>query len=91
MEHNGFDDAVRTMRVTQSFRDDAGVRRKARKDLRRKIKSGDTPPWMAEALAKMKATFPEDQPLRCRSSTNNEDLPGFSGAGLYGSYTHHPD
>jgi hypothetical protein len=26
-----------------------------------------------------------------RSSTNNEDLPGFSGAGLYDSFTHRPD
>jgi phosphoenolpyruvate synthase/pyruvate phosphate dikinase len=31
------------------------------------------------------------QPIRARSSTNNEDLPGFNGAGLYDSYTHRPD
>ena len=36
-------------------------------------------------------SFPENTPLRCRSSTNNEDLPGFSGAGLYDSFTHNPD
>jgi phosphoenolpyruvate synthase/pyruvate phosphate dikinase len=30
-------------------------------------------------------------PIRMRSSTNNEDLPGFSGAGLYDSFTHNPD
>jgi len=29
--------------------------------------------------------------IRCRSSTNNEDLPGFNGAGLYTSKTQHPD
>ena len=28
---------------------------------------------------------------RARSSTNNEDLEGFNGAGLYSSYTHHTD
>ena len=28
---------------------------------------------------------------RCRSSTNNEDLVGFNGAGLYDSFTHRPD
>ena len=30
-------------------------------------------------------------PIRCRSSTNNEDLAGFNGAGLYDSHTHRPD
>ena len=35
--------------------------------------------------------FPPDTSIRCRSSTNNEDLPGFSGAGLYSSKTQHPD
>ena len=39
----------------------------------------------------MHATYPEGQSLRYRSSTNNEDLPGFNGAGLYDSKTQHPD
>ena len=38
-----------------------------------------------------KNSLPDRTPLRCRSSTNNEDLPGFSGAGLYDSFTHRPD
>ena len=29
--------------------------------------------------------------IRCRSSTNNEDLEGFNGAGLYDSFTHRAD
>lgn len=33
---------------------------------------------------------PFTQKLRVRSSTNNEDLVGFNGAGLYGSFTHKP-
>ena len=45
------------------------------------------PPSLRTVLAKVQETF-RDHPIRCRSSTNNEDLPGFSGAGLYGSYTH---
>ena len=28
------------------------------------------------------SAFPVGTAVRCRSSTNNEDLPGFSGAGL---------
>ena len=39
----------------------------------------------------MHATYPEGQSLRYRSSTNNEDLPGFSGAGLYDSKTQDPE
>ena len=39
----------------------------------------------------MHDTYPEGQSLRYRSSTNNEDLPGFSGAGLYDSKTQDPD
>ncbi len=38
----------------------------------------------------LQASFPEGASIRCRSSTNNEDLPGFSGAGLYDSRTQHP-
>ena len=41
-------------------------------------------------LADMHAQFPVGSSVRCRSSTNNEDLPGFSGAGLYDSKTQNP-
>ena len=43
------------------------------------------------ALADVQTRFPKGASIRCRSSTNNEDLPGFSGAGLYDSFTHRPD
>jgi hypothetical protein len=59
--------------------------------LRRAIRRGTVPDWMSAAMTEMHRSFPEGQSLRCRSSTNNEDLPGFNGAGLYDSYTHHPD
>jgi hypothetical protein len=49
------------------------------------------PDWMTAALDDLSRQFPQGTSIRCRSSTNNEDLPGFSGAGLYDSYTHHPD
>ena len=44
-----------------------------------------------DALSDLQSEFSEGTSLRCRSSTNNEDLPGFSGAGLYDSFTHHSD
>jgi phosphoenolpyruvate synthase/pyruvate phosphate dikinase len=46
---------------------------------------------MAEAIAELHERFPAGVPIRCRSSTNNEDLKGFNGAGLYDSHTHRPD
>ena len=46
---------------------------------------------MDSILGVMQAEFPEGTSIRARSSTNNEDLEGFNGAGLYESYTHHPD
>ena len=49
------------------------------------------PSWMMDELGRVQASFPAGSSIRCRSSTNNEDLPGFNGAGLYDSKTHHPD
>ena len=40
-----------------------------------------------EAKTHVRTKFPDRRAIRCRSSTNNEDLPGFSGAGLYDSKT----
>ena len=61
------------------------------KKLRKKIKKAETPEWIETALTEMHAAFPEGTSLRYRSSTNNEDLPGFNGAGLYDSKTQHPE
>ena len=61
------------------------------KDLRKAIKDADTPACITAALTAMHASYPEGQSLRYRSSTNNEDLPGFNGAGLYDSKTQHPE
>ncbi|MYH78469.1 MAG: hypothetical protein F4134_12215, partial [Acidimicrobiaceae bacterium] len=61
------------------------------KDLRKAIKKAQTPDWILDALTAMHATYPTGQSLRYRSSTNNEDLPGFNGAGLYDSKTQDPD
>jgi hypothetical protein len=45
---------------------------------------------MSIALSDVQESFPASLSIRFRSSTNNEDLEGFNGAGLYESYTHHP-
>ena len=91
MKHNGLHDEVERMLARPGFRTDFGTQRELLKDLRDRIKDGESPQWMIEALQAMHATYPQGQSLRYRSSTNNEDLPGFSGAGLYDSKTQDPD
>ena len=91
MKHNGFYDDVEEMLADPDFQSDFDTQEKELKKLRKKIKKGETPQWIIEALQAMHATYPEGQSLRYRSSTNNEDLPGFSGAGLYDSKTQDPE
>ena len=91
MKHNGFYDDVEEMLADPEFQSDYDTQEKELKKLRKKIKNGETPDWIIDALEEMHATYPEGQSLRYRSSTNNEDLPGFSGAGLYDSKTQDPE
>ncbi|WP_419927282.1 cadherin-like beta sandwich domain-containing protein [Candidatus Poriferisocius sp.] len=91
MTHNGFYDDIEEMLADEEFQTDFDVQEDMLKDLRKAIKKGQTPAWILEALTAMHATYPVGQSLRYRSSTNNEDLPGFSGAGLYDSKTQDPD
>lgn len=91
MKHNGFYDYARELIANADFQKDRAVQDAELKKFRSLIKKGKMPPTMIEALDELHRSFPVGTALRCRSSTNNEDLPGFSGAGLYGSYTHRAD
>ena len=91
MKHNGLYDDVEEMLADPDFRSDFDTQQDELKALRKRIKKGETPQWIIEALQAIHATYPEGQSLRYRSSTNNEDLPGFSGAGLYDSKTQDPE
>ncbi|MDE2746198.1 MAG: hypothetical protein OXI41_09500 [Chloroflexota bacterium] len=91
MKANGFYDEIETMLADPSFQSDYAVQESMLKALRKKIKKGTTPAWMIKALEDMHAAYPEGTSLRYRSSTNNEDLPAFNGAGLYSSKTQDPD
>ena len=91
MKANGFYDDIRDMLADPDFQSDFDVQQDELKKLRKKIKKGDTPGWINAALVEMHAAYPEGTSLRYRSSTNNEDLPGFNGAGLYDSKTQHPE
>ena len=90
MKHNGFYEMARAMMSAVEFQKDANYRERALAAFRKAIKKGKTPSWAKGALGDVQKKFAKDQPIRCRSSTNNEDLPGFSGAGLYDSCTHYP-
>lgn len=91
MRTNGFYDRVRALLADESFRNDPEVQDEKLGELRDAIKAASMPAWMEQALTDVQRAFPTGSSIRCRSSTNNEDLPNFSGAGLYDSKTQHPD
>ncbi|MDB4671070.1 PEP/pyruvate-binding domain-containing protein [Pirellulaceae bacterium] len=91
MKHNGFYLAVDQMMAAEEFQSDRQFRQKSLAELRKKMELAKVPDWMNNALSHAQKTFADGTPIRCRSSTNNEDLAGFSGAGLYDSFTHHSD
>ena len=91
MKAHDFYPRIETMLANEDFQTDFETQDDMLDDLRDDIKDAETPQWIIDALTAMHATYPEGQSLRYRSSTNNEDLPGFNGAGLYDSKTQDPD
>ena len=91
MQHNGFYTEIKSILADSDFQSDLSVQETRLKEFRKLIRGAPMPRWMMDDLAELQASFPEGTSIRCRSSTNNEDLPGFSGAGLYDSRTQHPD
>ena len=91
MKANGFYVRVEAMLADEDFQTDFDVQDDMLDDLRDDIEDADSPQWVIDALTEMHASFPDGTSLRYRSSTNNEDLPGFNGAGLYDSKTQDPD
>ena len=83
--------AVTQMLAHSYFQTDADIQEEMLDDLRDAIKDAATPQFIINALTDMHAEYPDGQSLRYRSSTNNEDLPNFNGAGLYSSKTQDPD
>jgi Pyruvate phosphate dikinase, AMP/ATP-binding domain len=91
MEYNGLYNRARKMMKDPRFLADPKFQETQLADFRDAIKGSPMPRWMYDALTKLQKSFPAGTALRCRSSTNNEDLPSFSGAGLYDSHTQYPD
>ena len=91
MQFNNFYEEAQVLMDNPVFQNDLNFRIERLKDFRRDIKDAPMPQWMLDDLQTMHDDFPEGTAVRCRSSTNNEDLPGFSGAGLYTSKTQYLD
>ena len=91
MRHNDLYTRIETMLADTDFQTDFATQEDELKKLRKAIKKAQVPEWMTAALTDMHGEFSNGTSLRYRSSTNNEDLPGFSGAGLYDSKTQHAE
>ncbi len=91
MEETGLDEVVDDMLNDSRFRDERSYRDGQLAELRDRIEGATMPLELSDALADAYARWPTGTSLRCRSSTNAEDLADFNGAGLYESYTHHPE
>ncbi len=92
MKYNGFYEVMRGLMANPEFSSNAVFRAQALLGFRNQIiNQSAIPEWMAVALDEAQRAFPPDARIRCRSSGNNEDLPGLNGAGLYDSFTHRPD
>ncbi|MBJ7550963.1 PEP/pyruvate-binding domain-containing protein [Marinomonas ostreistagni] len=89
MRFNGFYADVDALMADDELKKDPKRLQKALKAFQKRIKRATFPEELMNKLAEVQARFPAGQSMRTRSSTNNEDLEGFSGAGLYDSYTHH--
>lgn len=89
MEYNNLYALVDSLTAGEAFSRSVEARDEILSEIRRSVREGELPPWMMDSLDEMASQFEPETSLRCRSSTNNEDLPGFNGAGLYESYTHH--
>ena len=91
MTYNNLFEVAQTLINNPDFKADRNIRDNMLKAFRKTIKEAEMPIWMLNELEEMQQSFPANSSIRCRSSTNNEDLPGFNGAGLYTSKTQHPD
>jgi hypothetical protein len=90
MRNTGLRNTVEAMLADSGFQTNRAIRAEWLKNLQKAIKDAPVSESILAQVAALQAAFPADKGIRCRSSTNNEDLEGFSGAGLYDSFTHRP-
>jgi phosphoenolpyruvate synthase/pyruvate phosphate dikinase len=91
MKETGLYEKARAMMGDERFKTDPAYREEKLEAFRKAIKKADVPKAIEAKLTELQNRFPLGTGIRVRSSTNNEDLEGFNGAGLYDSFTHRPD
>ncbi len=91
MRRNGLYSVAKAMMADKRFTSDPEFQETQLDNFRSMMKNASMPAELSSALRDVRSQFAAGQSIRCRSSTNNEDLPGFSGAGLYDSRTQHPE
>lgn len=85
MKANGFDKKIEEFLDDNDFVHNPRIRRQKLEDFRREIQAGKFDQKLrADILRRWKLQL-RSQPVFVRSSSNSEDLPNFSGAGLYSS------
>lgn len=90
MEQNGFDATVAAMIAADDFQNDPAIRKVRLEELRDLMTAAPVDAdFEAAVMAKLAADYPGTR-MRFRSSTNAEDLDGFTGAGLYTSKSGDP-
>jgi pyruvate,water dikinase len=91
MQQGGFDARVDALLADPTFQNDPKVRDQKLKELRDAMVAGTVDPALLTMVsARVAELLPAAKPgqgVRFRSSTNAEDLEGFTGAGLYTSKT----
>jgi hypothetical protein len=83
IKRNGLDDTIFGLLNDQKFVHDPAYRREQLVQLRQKIEAADFDPALREKVLAKVAREYAGKGLFVRSSSNSEDLPNFSGAGLY--------
>ena len=90
-QQNGFDKTIAALLADETFNNDIQFREGALSSLREAMKKAPVDPaFLGMLLDKLQANYP-GQKMRFRSSTNAEDLGGFTGAGLYTSKAGDPN
>lgn len=90
MKQTGLYEAAQKMLAEPRFATDETYRNNRLKHFRRQLRDTPMPAALRQQVQDIEAGFPPGTALRLRSSTNNEDLDGFNGAGLYSSRTWDP-
>ena len=92
MEENGFDERVDVMLADPRFQEDPAIRDEQLRQLRTDMEAAPVNADFEQMLLqKIAADYPVGLRMRFRSSTNAEDLDGFTGAGLYTSKSGDPN